>query len=89
MAAPDFSQLTNAVDFSSAIAALVAVAAAVAGVYVVRFGVRLILRSTESSFSSDYCMTDEEYQSEFSKLSQESRDWNAVQTWQDFKDLIG
>jgi hypothetical protein len=89
MAAPDFSLLTNAVDYSSVIAAIVAMVAAVAGVYVVRFGVHLILRSIEPPISSGYSMTDEEYQSEFSKLSQESRDWNCVQTWQDFKDLIG
>jgi hypothetical protein len=42
-AAPDFSSLTAAVDYSTAITAVLLVAAGLAGVYIVIAGIRLIL----------------------------------------------
>lgn len=42
-AGPDFSSLTSAVDFSTVITAIMAIAAALAGVYVVMRGADMVL----------------------------------------------
>ncbi|MBN6710272.1 hypothetical protein JFL47_11395 [Haemophilus haemoglobinophilus] len=42
-AAPDYSSLTSGIDFSSASTAVIAIAAAIAGVLVVVKGARLVL----------------------------------------------
>lgn len=42
---PDYTSLTAAVDFSGVITAILAVAALLAAVYVVRKGIRLVLGS--------------------------------------------
>lgn len=48
-AGPDFGPLTDAVDFSTVIAAILAIAALVAGVYVVMAGAKKILYAIRSS----------------------------------------
>jgi hypothetical protein len=42
-AAPDFSSLTSAVDYSTAISAILLVAAGIAGVAIVVYGIKLII----------------------------------------------
>jgi hypothetical protein len=41
--APDFTSLTTAVDYTTAVAAILLVAAGLAGVYIVMAGIKLIL----------------------------------------------
>lgn len=48
-AAADYSSLTQGVDFGSAVTAVVAIAAAIAGVYVAIAGSRAVLRMIKSA----------------------------------------